>query len=137
MFLPKVLRHLEHKADGRESSVLIEIIDDDSTEAHLPDARGRGRSEVGGGAEDTSHQDTLLKRSTEKYRSKETVGYHNMGHLNLGTKTPSKALNAIKRHGEPRQAVFLRSEGEEGLLDGDPGEEEVAKPAGGRPSHQR
>ena len=29
-------------------------------------------------------------------------------------------------HDEPRQAVFLRSEGEEGLLDGDHGEEEAA-----------
>lgn len=27
-------------------------------------------------------------------------------------------------------------EGEEGLLDGDPGEEEVAEPAGGRRGHQ-
>lgn len=32
--------------------------------------------------------------------------------------------------------VWLQ-EGEEGLLDGDPGEEEVAEPAGGRRGHQR
>ena len=36
-------------------------------------------------------------------------------------------LVGLYSHGEPRQIVFLRSKGEEGLLDGDPGEEEVAE----------
>ena len=30
-------------------------------------------------------------------------------------------------HNEPRRAIFLRSEGKEGLLDGDPREEEVTE----------
>jgi hypothetical protein len=53
MLLPKVLRHLEHKADRRESSVLIEIADDDSAKhlAHVPDAGGRGCSVAGRGVE--------------------------------------------------------------------------------------
>ena len=45
-------------------------------------------------------------------------------------------LIILYSHTEPGPTVFLRSEGEEGLLDGDPGEEEVAEPARGGRSHQ-
>ena len=46
--------------------------------------------------------------------------------MRLGNQAHSaNRLVRLCSHGELRQTVFLRSEGEEGLLDGDPGEEEA------------
>ena len=51
---------------------------------------------------------------------------HHKRKTQLGNRAHSaNRLAVLCSHGEPRQAVFLRSKGEEGLLDGDPGEEEA------------
>ena len=48
-----------------------------------------------------SEGSSLCRTDTHSHKgSGATVGYYNMGHPNLGVKTPSKAQNTIKQQGK-------------------------------------